>query len=844
MEAGGRIYMEGHDPVTTDLLEAAANSGMFLRTQTATLDAGVEVEGILEIRETDTIVLREVTNAGGPIRVIAGGEITAVRVECLADEKGNNVGLMTLSGDILVDTIGVGSENGQISLSSADDIWEVNDDPEVDLRGALGILYAQDKIDRGLERSFKPIHKWCKKQALCEFDRGRKLSLCCIQGDVELFFSLKNKVHVFATGTITVTYLDSHGRDISLRSKYEDIYVDYLHAEPCRGDVYLKADDAIHVAGELYSGETGQITAGDDLSIFAGDGIELYGDLQAGDDIKLVSGDGNVSIHGRVIAADRIDVYADEDLTITAPLEAGGDLDLYARGSLITTNASATLTAGVDVELETRWGDIQLSGAVHAGNGRTRSPDVIIDSGGWLDIYAPVTSLDDVEVWADDGLFMDAPVAAADQIEWGTCGHLTTSSDAPLTAGGDVDLYAGKIMILGAEVTAGDDVDAWAKGGIFVDGAVTAGDRLELGACGELLTSMNAPLIAGDDMNLYAREFLALGAEVTAGDDVDAWAKGGIFVDGTVTVGDRIKLGTCGSLTTTPDAPLIAGGDVELYAREWIAIGADVVAGDDVRVKSACGDVTVDGWIVAEDRVDVYAGGNLVISAGIVAGSDMDLYAKGSLTTTNEWVVLMAGVDVKLRTRWGDMELWGDIVSGTGETRSPDVLINSGGNLSIYGVVDSLDDVEIWADEGILIDNGVTAADNIKIRTCGSLTTTEDAALAAGKDMELFSRKAMSIHGPLDAGDDITITSCRDIFIFGSIRAWDDVTAFSCRDITLAGSIKASDRIKLSACDDLVLSAGSVITGLNGEEARWVRLWARDEMILEGTINAKKISIC
>ena len=60
MQAGGRIYMEGDDPVTTDLLEVRANSGIFLRTRVATLDAQVEGEGILEIRETDGIVLRYV----------------------------------------------------------------------------------------------------------------------------------------------------------------------------------------------------------------------------------------------------------------------------------------------------------------------------------------------------------------------------------------------------------------------------------------------------------------------------------------------------------------------------------------------------------------------------------------------------------------------------------------------------------------------------------------------------------------------------------------------------------------------------------------------------------------
>jgi hypothetical protein len=255
LQAGGRIDMEGDNPVATDLLKAAANSGIFLRTQTAALEAQVEGEGLLEIRETDSLVLRNVTNVDGSIRVMAGGSITAMRVESRADEKGNNVGLMTFSGDILVDYVGVGSEHGQISLSSAGDIRELgNGDRSIDLKGALGILYAQGKIDKRLDKSFAPIHHGCRKCALYEFEHGEKLNLCYLEGDVEIFVSLHNKVHIFATGTIHVVYLDSHGHGVYLRSKYESIVVEYLNPGPRKGDVKLEAGDSIYLQGSAVPG--------------------------------------------------------------------------------------------------------------------------------------------------------------------------------------------------------------------------------------------------------------------------------------------------------------------------------------------------------------------------------------------------------------------------------------------------------------------------------------------------------------------------------------------------------------------------------------------------------------
>jgi hypothetical protein len=324
LQAGGRIYLEGVDPVATDRLQVIANSGIFLRTQVAALEARVEGEGILEIRETDSIVLRNVTNADGAIRVIAGGSITAIWVESRTDEKGNNIGLVTLSGDILVDYVGAGSQHGQISLSSAGAIREWGaGDPGIDLRGALGVLYAQGRIDKGLDRSFKPIHQHGRKYALYEFDRGRKLNLCYVQGDVEIFLGLRNKVHIFATGTINVVYLDSHGHDIYLRSKDESISVEHLNSSPGKGDVKLKADDSVYLAARLHCGDVGQIISGDDLSIYAGDQIEILGTVNAGDDIKMISCHGDISIGGSVVAGGRLDARAHGNLIISGSLEVG-----------------------------------------------------------------------------------------------------------------------------------------------------------------------------------------------------------------------------------------------------------------------------------------------------------------------------------------------------------------------------------------------------------------------------------------------------------------------------------------------------------------------------------------
>jgi hypothetical protein len=461
MEAGGRIYMAGDDPVVTGLLQVVANTGIFLATQVETLDARVWRQGILEIREADSIVLRDVMNANGPIHVIAGGAMTAVRVASLTDSKGNNIGLMTLAGDILLDYVGAGSRNGQVSLSSAGNISETADhDWEADLNGALRILYAQGKIDKGLDWGSKRFHsvghrfghhfgwKCTPSYIQYEFERGEKLNLTYVQGDVELFFSLKNKVHVFATGTIHVSYLDSHSNDVYLRSKYEDIKIEYLTSGPSKGDIELHADDSVYLAGELYNGDIGQIIAGDDLCIRAGDDLRLFGNVSAGGEIDLwaehhiettgmiVAGDDiwiktdhcGVAIAGAVQSGDRLDLSSGKDLIISAAIKARGDLELYANDSLRTDHSQATLTSGMNVALKTCKGDIELLGAVTAGEGfvpanskhwfcsHQERPDAVINAGGAVRIHGTLTSRDDVTVSAGGDIVVSGTIAGADEI--------------------------------------------------------------------------------------------------------------------------------------------------------------------------------------------------------------------------------------------------------------------------------------------------------------------------------------------------------------------------------------------------------------------------------------------
>jgi hypothetical protein len=316
-------------------------------------------------------------------------------------------------------------------------------------------------------------------------------------------------------------------------------------------------------------------------------------------------------------------------------------------------------------------------------------------------------------------------------------------------------------------------VEVWADGGIYLDAPMTAGDRIKLGTCGDLTTTANGPLTAGGDIELDAKRVLSLGADVTAEDDIEIWANGGIIVNGAMTAGDRIELATCGDLMTTANGLLTAGGDIELYAKGAITVGADLVAGDDVWMKTDCGDVLIKASVQAGDRIEVLAGKKLIISAPLQAGGDLNLYAKDSLKTINKFATITAGMDVVLGTCKGDIELVGAVTAGAGwapcsskhcchwHKERPDVEINAGGAFRLYGTVTSQDDVNVFA--------------------------------------------------------------------------WGD--------IEVIGTIAAGDEIRLSSWDDIDLLPGSLLTGISGKKAQRVSLFARDQVILQGAINAEKLVV-
>jgi len=137
---------------------------------------------------------------------------------------------------------------------------------------------------------------------------------------------------------------------------------------------------------------------------------------------------------------------------------------------------------------------------------------------------------DDVKVWADDGIFIDAAITAGDDIQVRTCG--------------DVVLWAGRPVLLAAQLVARDDIELYSRSDLRILGNIRAGDDFSAYARGDF--DMSANIEGFDRINLWARGDLTLAVSSVLGmidgepaRHVCLHAGHRMILDGTINLGEK-----------------------------------------------------------------------------------------------------------------------------------------------------------------------------------------------------------------------------------------------------------------------------------------------------------------
>jgi hypothetical protein len=358
MNAGslGDVFLNSTGPlsatVTADELVATAAGDMTLYTTVATLEAETTSVGAVTVTEADTITLRNIQALDGAISITAGGTITALNVESFTDAEGNDISLTATSGDILIDHVAVGMGYGGISVVASGDIRETDvTDPDVDVAGhhadmsAAGEFGSADDPELNLE------------MALTMFGFSGEDLIYDFIGDIELNVVASGVVNVTATGTITVTHMESGGGEIALESTGGDILIGYMDAGAAAGTVNLTAADSIFEAKP----------ADDDVDLIASEanltaGVTIGGGSDANQYLETEVGVLFAEVSGSTIYLDELDdielafvdapdgeivIIAGGDITISGPVtteEALGHIRLEAAGELYMSGTDPATT--------------------------------------------------------------------------------------------------------------------------------------------------------------------------------------------------------------------------------------------------------------------------------------------------------------------------------------------------------------------------------------------------------------------------------------------------------------------------------------------------------------------
>ncbi|AQS42345.1 MAG: Filamentous hemagglutinin [Candidatus Tokpelaia hoelldobleri] len=388
------------------------------------------------------------------------------------------------------------------------------------------------------------------------------------------------------------------------------------------GDAVAGGNAVLAAAGKI---RAGQVAAGGDLSVTAGQGVEVLsaiaerqaalraasGDITAKNGVKAGGGDlVIIADRGAIIAATLISfnnmtLDAGKDLNITGNVLAGGNIHAVAY-----TVAAGNIAAGVDWE--------KPGSSDHSG--------IALKNSGSADITATAGSIDTGEIFTGG----DAALHSARDIRY-----------AGIQSFGDIILDAG-------------------NGTVSVENKTVAAGNISIVADMLDMSNNRARITTEKTLTLKAREVLAANSTYTYG-GIRMDVSGNIDLSETTLNAVYNTGGTgniflkAGSVSTSANTGLLAQDSFELVTHNLINHG-QLAAGGDLRLKLE-GDLinSATGLIYAGRNADILVQGVLVNDRGaIIAGNDMvlaDRTGKGrNRSITNISGVLKAGNNATILT--------------------------------------------------------------------------------------------------------------------------------------------------------------------------------------------------
>ncbi|WP_422060422.1 hypothetical protein [Sphingopyxis sp.] len=557
-------------------------------------------------------------------------------------------------------------------------------------------------------------------------------------------------------------------------------------------DMALRTDSSVGV----YAQAGGRVTAGGDLTIEAGDGVDLRHSLRGNATNATLFAEGDVSITAfnslRAASGTLLDAGGTLLLTTNGPSGSISVDRIDGDNILVTTAGLASI----------EHAEAQDSFTANVGSFRTGLNSII--TGGNISITAP-GSVDLGNSTAGGSVSVSGLSIAFNIIDAGSSVDLTaTGTDAgaegirgvSLTGGSSVFLNANSITI--GSVASSDLLSAFASGGNVAIEQANAVRGIGVFAQGDITGSY----AGGEDI------FLRAGGDITASASAIGGGEGGgssssgsptaasVFADagGNVLMSNSQASGMFG---------VNAGGSVEIN---------DATVGEDMLVLTQ-GTANLSGITVGDD-LDVRAAG-AITAAGLSAtglGSDglqLTYSTNGFTISQGEGASSVDGADINLQS-------FGASINASGLSAGDDIALTAATTIALNGAT--------------TLGLGITGGDS-SISTTGGDTTVS--GLDSFSDVLIDSTGAVNVSGTVKAGRNVIIgadsVTLVDIIqpnnqVVNTVAAGGSVTVTSAGDIT-GGALAAGGNLTLTAD-----GAIDILQAISGEDA---------EMALTGTTGIK-----
>ncbi|WP_063580937.1 hemagglutinin repeat-containing protein [Achromobacter ruhlandii] len=526
-------------------------------------------------------------------------------------------------------------------------------------------------------------------------------------------------------------------------------------------------------------------------------GVSLEGGLVSAKDGVTLQAGRDLVLPQQVVAAGTLLTEADGNLTLAAgtQLQSAGNVTMRAGhdvslGGTVLTDAALSLTSGNDL--------------VQGSTGKLQGERVDTSAGRDLALGGTLVSTADVQARATRDTRVDGKLSAGGSLDLDAGRHLSVGAAGQADASGKTRINAPGDLSLAGAMRANQGFAATTGGELRLQGAVdTSTGPLALVASGDLSIGTNGSARAGGSVDLRTGGNFTAAGSISSSQALTIDAMGSAVIDGALLAGEVLSIEAVGKIVAGAGSTQQARGALRIQAGEDLALaglaqsnaGLTLSSGRDLRVDGGAfaygGTVSMTaGQTLTQGAASRMQGGDIIARAG----SDVD--ARGEMAARGD-IALLSARDLRLS---GEAAASGnlDLQAKRNVLADANGIWEANGGATVTAGQDAA-----WAG-ALRVNRGIALDAAHRLSVDGLVTTAEGGLLTvAGGELSI------GVMGRMISRDRMRVTAGANLLIDGELSSLDELAAQAVCDARVGGKLHAATSLGMAAGGDLVLLRGA-----------------------------------